>query len=159
MSINANNTFETTVETYQERFNRENFATCKSIAEEIESYVNGNIRRCPECGESTRRNEWDFVGNKFKCPHCGEVSDTDDFEKLDIYNYLEDGVYDIEYRHGRDASDLRSVQIMIAGGGPNIYIDTKTRAVELYWGTSHTEYPISYDAAEAIDDWAVCMWT
>lgn len=137
-------------ETRAEQSNRENREHCKHIAEELDAYTGGQVYRCPECGEEIRLPE--NVGDKFKCYHCGEVSDVDDLEQLSIWDYLND-VFDIEYRIGSD-KELRSVQIMVACGGPNIYIDTATKNVELYWWTERASYPISYDAAEDINAWA-----
>ena len=48
---------------------------------------------------------------------------------------------------------------MVAFGGPTIYIDSATRAVELYWWTDRASYPISRDAADALDEWAQELWT
>lgn len=141
-------------ETSAEKNARENREHCKHIAEEIEAYTGGLIHHCPECGEEIQLPE--NVGDKFKCYHCGEVSDIDDLEQLSIWDYLND-VFDIEYRIGSD-KELRSVQIMVACGGPNIYIDTATRAVELYWWTERASYPISIDAAEEINWWAMELY-
>lgn len=136
----------------------ENRETCKRIAHELENYVDGNVRRCPECGEIIERYDWDGVGDKFKCPNCGSVVDADDLETLGIYDYMED-VLDIEYRTGgRNADDLRSVRVMVACGGPNIYIDTASASVRLYWWGDKAEYPISYEARDAVDEWASEIW-
>ena len=136
----------------------ENRETCERIANELENYASGNVRRCPECGEIINRTEWDDVGDKFKCPECGAVVESDDLEPLSVWDYMED-VLDIEYRTtGRNADDLRSVRVMVACGGPNIYIDTASAAVELDWWGDKAEYPISYEARDAVDEWAAEMW-
>lgn len=136
----------------------ENRETCKRIAHELENYVSGNVRRCPECGEIINRTGWDDVGDKFKCPECGAVVESDDLEPLSVWDYMKD-VLDIEYRTGgRNADDLRSVCVMVACGGPNIYIDTASAAVELYWWSDRAEYPISYEARDAVDEWASEIW-
>jgi predicted RNA-binding Zn-ribbon protein involved in translation (DUF1610 family) len=126
----------------------ENTAHCKYIADNIADYVNGNVHKCPECGEvHTIPDE----AEKYLCS-CGFLGDIDDYEQLSIYDFFED-CYDIEYRIGSD-KELRSVQIMVACGGPNIYIDTASKKVELYWWTEKADYPLSYESVEAIDEWA-----
>ena len=138
--------------------NNENCEMCKRIALELEAYADGNVRRCPECGEIIDRTEWDDVGEKFKCPNCGAVVDTDDLDQLSIWDYMEDTL-DIEYRTtGRNPDDLRSVRVMVTCGGPNIYIDTAEAAVKLYWWSDRAEYPISYDARDAVNEWAADLW-
>lgn len=129
----------------------ENRAHCRRIAEELDAFINGEVKRCPECGEIHRR-DWGDVGDAFKCPNCGEVASVDDWEWLGVYDFLEDS-YDIEYRIGSDR-ELRSVQIMVACGGPNIYLDTASKDVELYWWSERARYPLSYEAVAALDEWA-----
>lgn len=86
---------------------------CKSIAMEIESYI--------------------------------------DYKKRTIYDYFrKNEYYDVIYRiDGR--GDYKSVEVMIAGGGPNIYIDTHRQAVCLYWGGDEAQYYLSKTACNAID--------
>lgn len=133
----------------------ENRAHCKHIALELDAYVNGDIRRCPNCGEEHRR-DWSEVGEAFRCPSCGESSDPDDWEQLSVWDFFGD-CYDIEYRCS-SRRELRSVCVMVACGGPNIYLDTASKDVELYWWSERARYPLSYEAVEAIDDWAEEMW-
>lgn len=133
----------------------ENWEHCRRIADDIDAYVNGEYKRCPDCGEIHRR-DWGDVGDVFRCPECGEIADVDDWEPLSVYDFLAD-YYDIEYRCG-SRKDFRSVRIMVACGGPNIYLDTASKDVELYWWTESARYPMSYEAAAALDDWAEEMW-
>ena len=39
---------------------------------------------------------------------------------------------------------------MVACGGPNIYVDTGSKAVELYWWTDRASYSLLSETAEAI---------
>ena len=155
---NTGKTIEFVPETSQEKTDRENRATCKSIARAVELYAYGNAWKCPHCGEI---NPLDDIyeedrENEYMCPDCGEVIDRDELENLTLYDYFSDCL-DVEYRCGSDR-EYRSACIMIACGGPNIYIDTATKNVELYWWTDRATYPLSYDAAEAVDDWAREYW-
>lgn len=126
----------------------ENRAHCKHIARELEAYADGQVYRCPECGEIHRMP--DAVGDKYRCPDCGTVNPVEDYEQLSVYDFLSD-LYDIELRVGMDG-EYRSCKIMVAFGGPNIYIDTADAMVKLYWWTERAEYPLSYDARDAVDE-------
>ena len=62
----------------------------------------------------------------------------------DAYEWLED-VLDIEYIIGSDGS-YRGARVLVACGGPNIWVDTKYgRAVGYWWSDSYTE---SVDTSE-----------
>lgn len=126
----------------------ENLEHCKHIAKHLEEIYNGEYLRCPECGE-TLYTVGQEIGDKYCCPECGHVTDSDDFEEETLWEYFND-CYDIEYRIGSD-KQLRSVKIMVACGGPNIYIDTATKQVELYWWGDRASYPIDYDTCNEID--------
>lgn len=132
----------------------ENRQHCKHIAEETEAYAAGDVHRCPEC--STEIHFPDNVGDKFKCPHCHEVNDVDDWEQLSIWDYMND-ILDIDFIVSRDR-EYRSCKICVAWGGPNIFIDTASAYVKLYWWTEYAEYPLSYAARDAIDEWAEEYW-
>ena len=128
----------------------ENREHCKSIANDIDKYVDGAMYTCPDCGEVIEMPE--TVGDKFKCPCCGLVEEVNEYHELSIYDYLID-TFDIEYRIGSD-KELRSVCIMVACGGPNIYLDTASKNVELYWWSESAKYPLSYAAVDAINEYA-----
>ena len=132
----------------------ENRSRCKRIADELEAYVDGLVYRCPECGEIHRFPA--TVGDKYRCPYCHTVADIEDYEQLSIWDYMSD-ILDIEYRCGSDR-EYRSCKITVACGGPNIYIDTASAMIKLYWWTEYAEYPLSYAARDAIDEWAEEYW-
>ena len=133
---------------------------CEEIARNLERYADGDIYRCPECGE-----EFELYGGidgyhapddddpeeYAVCPHCGYRSDDcGEWEQLGLYDYFTD-CYDIEYRIGGDRQ-FRSVRVMVACGGPNIYIDTASKQVELHWWTERASFPISYDTVDLVND-------
>ena len=128
--------------------NNKNREHCKHIAETIEAIAEGRVYQCEECGEYVTMPH--TVGEKYKCPHCETVAEIVEYNEVSIYDYME-GVYDIEYRIGSDMQ-YRSVKIMVACGGTNIYIDTQARAVRLYWWTDYAEYSLSESASCVIDD-------
>lgn len=141
--------------TRQEQTARENREYCKRIAEDLEAYTDGNGYRCPLCGEVHKMTEYEETENEsgetcYTCPNCGGDIEESEFEAVSIYDYFTGDIFDIEYRIGSNR-DFRSVCVMVACGGPNIYIDTAAKAVQLYWWTDFAEYPISYSAAEAVN--------
>lgn len=140
----------------QEETNVANREHCRRIAEELEAYASGDIYRCPECGQHCNVEEEENENGEtiYKCS-CGCVSEYEP-EQMSLYDWAED-ILDIEYRCGSDKA-YRSVCVMVTWGGPNIYVDTATKQVELYWWGDRASYPISCDAAAALDDWAEEYW-
>lgn len=139
---------------------QENREHCKRIAKDLEAYANGDMYRCPECGEVFKWDNDRYTDDVYLCPCCQAVVDECDLEAQSLYDYFSDCL-DIEYRvSGRacDRDSLRSVRIMVAYGGPTIYIDTASRSVELYWWTDRASYLIDSDVCDQIDDWAAEMW-
>lgn len=101
--------------------------------------------KCPECNA-----EHVIPGEKYKCS-CGFVGDVDEYELQSLYDYLIENGLDIEYRIGSD-KEYRSAEIMVAWGGPNIYIDTAENRVKLFWGGERAECYISGSVSDEIDD-------
>ena len=80
----------------------------------------------------------------------GEELFAGDVYPVSLFEWLGDNVYDIEYTVGSD-KEYRSVRIMIACGGPNIYLNTRTKDVELYWWSESARYPMPYSVIDMID--------
>lgn len=160
---NAGTCREFIPETRQEKTDRENREHCRRIAEDLEAYAAGNVYKCPDCG---REFTWDQIEPTehddeygwavYTCSDCGAENRENDWEQLSLYDYFSDCL-DIEYRCGSN-KEYRSVCIMVACGGPNIYIDTDEKAVLLYWWTDRARYYLSSDAVDAVDDWAREYW-
>lgn len=129
-------------ETAQEKTDRENHEHCERIAKELEAYAAGRVWRCPDCGEIIEIDDDDDGAPV--CPDCGAA-----LEQCSLWDYFDD-VYDIEYSIGGDMC-YRSVRLMIACGGPNIYIDTGAKEVQLYWWTDRASYRLLSDTCEEID--------
>ena len=56
--------------------------------------------------------------------------------------YVEDfmeGVYDIEWLTHRDHS-YKAARLLVAGGGPNIWVNTQDGTVDGYWGTDKVHW-------------------
>lgn len=129
----------------------ENREMCKNIAMDLEAYASGEMYRCPECGEIITFNN-DQLNNEeglYTCQECNATFEEHELEALSLYDYFDD-VLDIEYRFGSD-KQLRSVQLLVTYGGPNIYIDTASCAVELYWWGDRESYPIDRNVCGEID--------
>lgn len=135
----------------QEQTDRENWEHCKRIAEELDAYAEGRIYKCPHCGELFDIDDAEETEDGHTCPHCGEEIEDGDEEQQSLYDYFDD-IYDIEYRIDSNW-ELRSVQIMVACGGPNIYIDTADAEVKLFWWSDRASYPISYSTRDEIESY------
>lgn len=65
------------------------------------------------------------------------------------YRYFDD-ILDIEYFIGGN-KDFRGVELTLTYGGPNIFVNTKTKEVKGYWGCSEYKRYISDEACNFID--------
>ena len=129
----------------------ENRKHCIYIAKTIEAIHNGQMYRCPECGEFIHESQFDDTDAEYICPCCkAEEITLDDCEQVSFFDYFED-VYDIEYRINAKRQ-FKSVRLMVACGGPNIFVDTGACEVQLYWWTDRASCPIDPDACEAINE-------
>ena len=137
---------------------KENKEYCKRIAEEVEAYAGGHMYRCPECGETCHIKDGSFdYENELHVLPCG-CKTIEEPEQLSIFDYMED-ILDMEYTISSDRETVLSVKIWVTLGGPNVCIDTKEKAVCLYWGSDREQYLLSYDVCDTIDEWAQEMWT
>lgn len=131
---------------------------CKGIADQLEAVVNGVMMECPHCGNYTdKRNYYDSDSETCVCEHCGEtIEHAADTDEISIYELLADSVYDMSYTVSLEYNGLtlRGCEIMIACGGPNVYLNTNSGDVELYWSNEQGRYPMSGDVVEALDEFA-----
>ena len=86
---------------------------------------------------------------------CGCVTEYEP-EQMGIWDYMED-ILDIDYIVN-SRREYKACRILVAFGGPNIYINTDSGFVELYWWTDRARYALSRDAINAIDEWAEEYW-
>ena len=122
---------------------------CKTIAEELERVTSGELHVCAECGEwITYQEAEDEEGYTVFITSCSHVMDSEP-EMVSVFSWL-DCVLDVEYRIGYDG-EYRSSRIMVAYGGPNIYIDTATSTIELYWWGDRATYYVGSDACHTLD--------
>lgn len=131
----------------------ENLDYCKHIRRELEKYYNGEVYRCPECDELIHIPDMDELQETdegFVLP-CGcKIEDPDDLEQMSLYDYF-DEVFDTIYYIGGD-KEVRGVRLMVVCGGPNVYIDTFRKTVELYWWNEHATVDLHNDLCEEITE-------
>ena len=64
---------------------------------------------------------------------CVGIADSITSPEEQVHEWME-STYDIRYLVNRDKSYL-GAEILVAGGGPTIWVDTFTKEVRGYWGT------------------------
>nr|DAU23190.1 MAG TPA: hypothetical protein [Caudoviricetes sp.]DAU88636.1 MAG TPA: hypothetical protein [Caudoviricetes sp.] len=128
----------------------DNTAHCIDIAHELDAIAGGDLIRCPICGELVSTPYIEGDNAKLDCGCKVDIDDLDDLDGVSMWDYLRDTVLDVKYTVDNDL-DYASARAMIAFGGPNIYIDTDTSRVELFWGSSETHAYIDYRTRDAID--------
>lgn len=133
----------------QAETNEYNRNHCKLIADELDAIAQGLLYKCSECGNIVNINDVledsdDIYGT---CTECEELAS---FEQLSAFDYFED-VYDIKYTVDANR-EYFGVCLMVACGGPNIYVDTVSGQVELYWWGDKASYPLSSDAQQLVDE-------
>lgn len=132
----------------------ENFETCKAIADDLYKIANGDMYKCPECGEMIpwSNAQYSDETNMYTCQHCHDTYDADELEPYSILDYFANAL-DIEYySSGRGADDYNGVRIMIACGGPNIFVDTRRGCVELFWWNEYARCDLWSETRDAIDE-------
>lgn len=134
----------------QAETDKENFEHCRSIADELTEVAEGVIYKCPHCGEWYSIEDADETDNGHICPNCSEEIEDGEAEQVSLWDYFNDAL-DIEYVIGSDGK-YRAVRLMVACGGPNIYIDTASALVELYWWGDRAEAHFDRSTADEIDE-------
>lgn len=128
----------------------DNTVHCIDIANELDEIANGDMIRCPICGEIVSIPYAEGEGVELDCGCVIDIDDLDDLDEVSLWDYFEDRVYDIKYAIDSDLNYV-GARVMIACGGPNIYIDTNSSRVELFWGGSEAYAYIDYRTRDAID--------
>ena len=134
----------------QEETNKYNREHCKAIADTLEAITDGRLYKCPECGEYVEDNN---LFCECGCPvDLIGTEDSDGWEMVTFYDYFENAL-DVDYITN-SKKEYKACRIMIAFGGPNIYVNTWEKQVELHWWTDHASFYLSNDTCDAIDEWA-----
>jgi len=133
----------------------ENRDYCQSIADKLHNIAVGLYHICPECGEFIDLDECEDVekdGETLKtCSCCNVTLDPNEAEQASLYNYFDD-VFDIKYITDYKKEYI-AVIACVAWGGPAIYVDTHKEVVRLHWWGDYADYPLSYEAINAIDEY------
>lgn len=116
----------------------DNFETCKSIANDLDNYLNGLMYR--------------FDGDTYYADDLTQEQ-LEEAEQLGVFDYFSD-LLDIKYICDSNR-EVEDVKILIAYGGPNIWINTESMAVELYWCNESAQCEISSEAADALREFAI----
>ena len=106
------------------------------------------------CGEQLRRmckNIADGITN----PDPKFIGPEDEEPRQETAGDWMEGTYDIRYYINRDKSYL-GAEIMVAGGGPTVWVNTYTRQVEGYWGGDKVFEPFADELG--LDDYCEEMY-
>lgn len=122
----------------QEQTDARNRAQCKSIADELEKIADGCIYR-DEDGEEHDASDLEDIPEDWE-----QVTLRDYFSEIYNERYIFDG--NLEYI---------AVRLMVACGGPNIWVDTESGSVELYWWGDRASYPLTSSTVSEIDAFAL----
>lgn len=121
----------------------ENTAHCKSIVDDLESIVNGELLT-DEYGELYDLKKVD------KCVQ-GEYIERMELEYYSLYDYLERDVLDIKYLVD-SRREYAGIELLVAFGGPNIYVSTISGKVELYWWGDYASWNIPGYVQDALNE-------
>ena len=124
---------------------------CKRIVEDLQNYYNGLY--ISYNGDIYNKEDLEEVTVDYNDYYIidGEQVDINDVEELSLYDYFADDIYNINYILDSNR-ELEAVRIMVACGGPNIYINTWDKKVELFWWSESGEYYLDNEICEAIND-------
>ena len=85
-----------------------------------------------ETSEEQLRRMCKSIADSITSPEMREDNDTGEKYRETAHEWME-GTYDIRYYVDRDKRYL-GCEILVAGGGPTIWVNTYTQQVEGYWG-------------------------
>jgi len=69
---------------------------------------------------------------------CKNIAEEITAGKEDVHEWMED-IYNIEWITFQDHS-YKAARVMVAGGGPNIWVNTQDGTVDGYWGTDKVHW-------------------
>lgn len=131
----------------------------KTIAERNEEhrqYLLGIAHTIRDISEGTLYEldgEYITEGEMISLIEAGE-NEEDDFEPVTIFDYLAD-VLDVTYYTTGRNGEYKGVRLLLACGGPNVYLDTYRRTLELYWWNESATVDLLPNEAEEVDS----MWS
>ena len=133
-----NSTYEQEKEDMRRRCERQ----CKSIAETLELIADGCLY-VDEDGEEHDVTDLEDI--------------PEDWEQVTMSDYFED-YYNLRYVVD-ESGEYFAVKVMVACGGPNIWVSTESQSVDLFWWGDEASWPLSSDAVAEIDALFGEMWS
>jgi len=115
---------------------------CYMIARQID--YGFDLDECPDCGA-------DITIDERECPECGQAKSATGFDFLE-------SALDIQYIVAGDRETVYGADILVAFGGPNIWVNTKNRTVTGTWGGDRIVETYSGDAL-GLDDDLETLWS
>jgi hypothetical protein len=130
-----------------------------SNAESYAQSIADDISRMDAAGApfGLRDRETDEWDNSEEAYLDWQENDETNWEEASPLDYLSD-VLDIEYRVGSDG-EYRSALVMIAMGGPNAWIDTKTSELIVAWWSKPVRKPLPAAFIDGIDEALEELWS
>ena len=83
------------------------------------------------------------------------LGEIEELEKSTGLNRYLDDVLEITYLIGSDKA-YKGVELLVAWGGPNVYVNTQYNQVEGFWGSDSCKF--SYKDNIGLDDYFKEMW-
>lgn len=137
---------------------------CKAIVEELEKLTDGGY--CLIDGELAEIKTDDYACDYAEVDGTyyadgissvslgGEEIPTEDaaLDEATLIDWLGDSMYNIDWVLDYN-KEYEACRIMIACGGPNIYINTWDKCVELYWWTESGKAWLPSEVCDYIDDY------
>jgi len=114
---------------------------CYMIARQLD--YGFDLEECRQCGADRKGAAW-------SCPECGESLSASGLDFLE-------GALDIQFIVAGDRETVYGAEILVAFGGPNIWINTKYRTVTGTWGGARVVETYSGDAL-GLDDDIQALW-
>ena len=133
----------------------ENEKMVQAIVEDMKKYASGDYFMYDgelfpiDRDEFGKKNDCLYREGVYIMPDGKEITD-DDLEIATIGDYFDD-FYDIDYVIGSDKR-YKACRVLVAFGGPNIYIDTWDRQVQLYWWSDTATADIPVNICDEIDE-------
>ena len=107
------------------------------------------------CEEQLRRMCKNIAEEISAGPEQVNIHTGEDREEVTASKWMED-VYDIRYLVDREKRYL-GCELMVAGGGPTIWVNTWTKEVEGYWGGDRVTW--AYQDNIGLDDYCQEMYS
>ena len=77
----------------------------------------------------------------------------EELEEKGVWEFFENqDIYDIEFTVDSNL-DFKSGRLMIACGGPNIFVDSRSGSVDLYWWLDEAHWFLSSDCRADLDSY------